>query len=248
MDYIHISEIICVFCQKNEDTLQLKTFQEASWETAKNAADRRKSLKSNKHSTATEEIIKAEHAEGYVYHSQCFSQFCEVKRLPSPKSEQSEPHTKSTRSNSNLPATDDRGFLKSCCVFCGNARKRKKGKTEGLHQCITLDGSKAIICAAKSRGDARILSLGEDLIAKVVKYHHSCRHDYLRDVPTSTKPVEQTSNRKIHNDAFQNISVFIQNEVINKQTPMMASAILRMYKEEYKACGGEDKDIKDYCV
>ena len=93
MDYIHISEImslnneICVFCQQNEDTLQLKTFQEASWKTAKNAADRRKSLKRNKHSTATEEIIKAEHAEGYVYHSQCFSQFCAVKRLPSPKSE-----------------------------------------------------------------------------------------------------------------------------------------------------------------
>ena len=197
----------------------------------------------------TEEISNAEQPEGHFYHSQCFSQFCAVKRPSSPNREQCETSSKTTLLSSSLPGTNDKGVLKHSCVFCGKTRKRKRDRTtESLHQCITSNGSKAIICAARNKGDTRILAIGEDLIAKEVKYHHSCRRDYLREESMERKPAEANTNRKIHNEAFEKISVFLQNEVINKQTPMMASAVLRMYKEEYTACGGAEEDIKGYSV
>ena len=57
-------------------------------------------------------------------------------------------------------------FFVTQCLFCGKKRKRKSQSNEALHQCITNDGSKAILHAASKKGDARILGLGEDLIAR----------------------------------------------------------------------------------
>ena len=47
--------------------------------------------------------------------------------------------------------------------FCGKPRKRKSQKNEPLKMCLTIDGCKTIINAAKTKCDATILGLGESL-------------------------------------------------------------------------------------
>ena len=81
-----------------------------------------------------------------------------------------------TRSTSDLPSTNKKGVFGPECIFCGKLRKRKSQKNEPLTMCLAMDGCKSIIRAAS---DARILGLGEDLIAKEAKYRNTCRCDYV---------------------------------------------------------------------
>ena len=78
-----------------------------------------------------------------------------------------------TRSTSGHPSTNEEGVL----VFCGKQRKKKSQKNEPLKQCLTMDGCKAIICAAKKICDTRIVGLGEDLIAKEAGGTHDQRRE-----------------------------------------------------------------------
>uniref|UniRef100_UPI00358E1048 uncharacterized protein isoform X1 n=2 Tax=Myxine glutinosa TaxID=7769 RepID=UPI00358E1048 len=235
---------VCIICkERGEKKRALKCFNFSNWETAKNAARRRKALQSDKFSNTSEEIRTAEGPEGKYYQSVCLSRFCAVKRGAPPSTEPSEPPQKTTRSSSDHLSTSTRGVLGQECIFCGQKRKRKLQKNEPLSQCLTTDGSKAILLAAKKKCDTRIIGHGEDLIAKEAKYHNSCRRDYERLHVTDE---EQTSNRKMHVEAFKNLSMFLENEVIKNKTPMLASVIFNLYKEEFLALGGTQDDIDRY--
>ena len=80
-----------------------------------------------------------------------------------------------THLTNSHPSTNERGILGDNCLFCGKQRKRKSQKNEPLKQCLTMDGCKSIMNAAKKKCDTRILGLGEDLIVKEEKYHNICR-------------------------------------------------------------------------
>ena len=122
----------------------------------------------------------------------------------------------------------------------GNGRGNVR---ECLHQCLTKDGSKAILTAARKKGDARISGLGEDLIAKEAKYHNSCRLDYVRQ-----SVAVESSNRKKHDEAFQKLSHFVDNEIFKKKTPILAATLLSVYTDEYIAFGGAHEDINSYTI
>ena len=158
---------------------------------------------------------------------------------------QQEPPCKTTRTCSPLPSTDNRGVLGQQCVFCGKLRKKIKSQNEPLHLCVTKDGSRAIYLAAKKKNDIKILILGEDLIAKEVKYHNSCMRDYLREEHAES---ELPSSTKIHHEAFRKLSIYIEGEIIANKNPMMVSAPLKLYQEEYIIAGGTAAEIQDYSV
>ena len=76
-------ETICIFC-KNTSHLGLIHFQQATWQTATNAARRRLSLKNDKFGSVTKDIRSFEipkQPEKLLYHSKCFSQFCAINPL-----------------------------------------------------------------------------------------------------------------------------------------------------------------------
>lgn len=83
-----------------------------------------------------------------------------------------------TRTNSSLPKTDKQGLLKGKCVFCGKARKKKKGKEESLFAIATKEGCDTLVQRAHLSKNNHFRSLilgGVDLIAKEGEYHGSCR-------------------------------------------------------------------------
>lgn len=236
---------ICFICKRSEESSTLKSLQDAYLNTLKCAADRRMVLKNDKYGDVTKEILNAVGTEGRFYHSQCLSQYSAVKRRSSVVTEQKEPPCKTTRSCSPLPPTDNRGVLGQQCVFCGKPRKKIKSQNEPLHLCVTKDGSRAIYLAAQKKTDTKILTLGEDLIAKNVKYHNSCRRDYLREEPAESG---SPSSRKTHQEAFRRLSIYIEGEIIANKKPMLASALLNLYQEEYIIAGGTATEIQDYSV
>ena len=235
---------VCIVCKETEKKVPgLKSFNSSNWETASNVATRRKELKSDKFHSSSEEIKTAEGPEGKYYHSVCLSQFCAVKRKVPPGKESSELPHKATCSSSSHVSSNTRGVLGQECSFCLQKRKRKLQKNEPLSQCLTIDGSDSILRAARIKNDGRILALGEDLIVKEAKYHNSCRRDYVRQDVSEEK---ETSNQMKHAEAFQNLSMFLENEVIKKKTPMLASVIFALYKQEFLAIGGTRYGIDRY--
>lgn len=238
---------LCFICKNYEGSSKLLPLQDTSLQTAKNAAGRRKSLKKDQYDNITNEIISDTETQGRFYHSPCLSRFCAVKRSPPEVTQQLEPPTKIiTRTRSTLPSTDSRGVLRQQCLFCGKARKKIKSENEPLHQCETLDGSRSIYLAAKRKNDTNILVLGEDLIAKGMQYHNSCRRDYVRE--ETMEAAETSHRRKHHHEAFRKLSFFIKNEIIIKKKPMMGSLLLQLYQQEYMAAGGSAAQINEYNV
>ena len=199
---------VCIVCkEKGKKVPGLKPFNSSNWGTANNAATRRKELKSDKFHSTSEEIRAAEGPEGKYYHSVCLSQFCAVKRKVPPGKESFELPHKATRLGSSHVSNNTRGVLGQERIFCLQKRKRKLQKNKPLSQCLTIDGSESILRAARIKNDGRILALGEDLITKEAKYHNSCCRDYVRQ---DVSEEEETSNRKKHAEAFQNLSMFLE--------------------------------------
>ena len=63
----------------------------------------------------------------------------------------------------------------------------------------------------------------------VIRLKDICRRDYVRQ---GAKEEEQNSNRKKHDEAFQKLSMFLENEVIKNKTAMVATVMFNLYKEE----------------
>ena len=175
----------CFVCKESDVTL--KSFLDSTWRTALNAAKLRSQFQSDTLSHATTEILTKENCDGLFYHSKCLSRFSAVKRRfssdgGSSAEDYSSKPSKLTRAASHQPTTNQKGVWGSQCIFCAKTRKRKKyNSSETLHQCMTIECSKEIIASAQRAGDSKILAIGEDLIAKEARYHHSCRRNYLRD-------------------------------------------------------------------
>jgi hypothetical protein len=69
------------------------------------------------------------------------------------------------------------------CIFCPFAQRKINGKCENVTPYETYDAQNSIIKAAEDRHDQSLpTAIGHiDFIAKAVKYHHSCRKNYLAD-------------------------------------------------------------------
>lgn len=236
----------CLICKGTEgDNSNLKDFQANNWDTVKDAAKRRVLLQHDQFFSQSAEISATEKPDGKYYHSSCLSRFCAVKKKASSLHGSSEPPYKATRASSSYPLSNTRGVLEEECLFCGQKRKRKLRKNEPLSQCMTTDGSRTIILAARKKDDTRILALGEDLVAKEARYHNSCRREYIRVESTDD---QDTTTRKKHTETFERLSQFIKNEVIVNKTPMLASDLFHLYKEEFLSLGGNREDIDRYTV
>ena len=245
----------CIICKKS-DVGSLKLYK--THNTVRNAAERRRSLKSDKYEAVTKDILSSESSSSLYYHTQCHSRYCAIGKRKVQEVEEETPNitrsSKSLRSKSDLPQSSRRGVLKPSCIFCLKIQKRvKSGKRsyEYLHKIETLDCSNVIFNAAKQNKQLeksqRILAFGsEDLIAAKLHYHNTCKLKFLREANEISK--ESTSSfRKQHEKAFEVFMSYINSELIAKQLPKYVSKLMYMYKQHYKEMWGtDDQDIDGY--
>jgi hypothetical protein len=109
------------------------------------------------------------------------------------------------------------GVFGNKCKFSPFAQRKIIGKCENVTPCETYDAQNSIMKAAEDHHDQSLpRAIGHiDFIAKVVKYHHSCRKNYL---PESKRVVEnKTSGISVpHAKAFAGTEESIDNVIKDK--------------------------------
>lgn len=119
------------------------------------------------------------------YHKNCYKNFTAVPKQSRDISSAIHPEDAHPLLRSSLTpmAPESSGIFGNKCLFCPFMHKKVKGKTkrEGLTQCETKYAQSSIITAAVTINDKNLLVNIRDIdfIAKEVKYHNSCRKNYL---------------------------------------------------------------------
>lgn len=238
----------CFICEKStEDDSKLKNLQKML-STVKNVAVLRSKLTNDKYERVTLKILNTD-TEGDLYHPVCYRQYTAVKRPKEDrdrKPEEKKPRSE-TRSHSSLPQTDKQGILKGKCVFCGKARKKKKGKEESLFAIATKEGCDTLVQRAPLSQNSHFKSLilgGVDLIAKEAEYHGSCRVQFMHE--TEKHDHNTATPVALHKNAFASLCSFVRMEVIHNGKVFLMSSLLELYKSEYSGNGGDSQDVYSY--
>lgn len=171
----------CFICNKStEEDSKLKPVDKPG-PSLRNAAAIRTTLRSDKFEEVTKRIMSTD-VDGKMYHQSCHRHYTAVKR---PKSEVgSEPLPKMTRNSSALPQTERHGILKGLCIFYGKDRKKKGWREEKLTSVATVGGCDTLVERAprSTNNHFKSLIMGDvDLIAKEIKYHKSCRVQFMHE-------------------------------------------------------------------
>lgn len=239
--------------------------QEKQWNTAKQASIKRKLLKKDQYIDSTIAIQTSQTHEQYWYHSRCLSNYSAVKKKAEPdlQSQEVEPPTKATRSHSSFGlSTSSTGVFGNECLFCPFQRRRAGSSQTTAYETprpvSCRNSAAAIVDAAKQQDNnisRKILAIQGDLLAKEAKCHDSCKREFIRAgtamASSSTKGndvSEASIIRNKHAKAFEQLSIFLQDEIIQKHKPLMASTIFNLYREEYLGASGTLNEFGDYSV
>ena len=156
--------------------------------------------------------------------------FFGLKAIPnlddSAKSAKTTPNNHSTsnllRSQVQHPATTSSGVFQSTCIFCNLERKRSKHRNIILGNCGTKDAEQAIKNAATKIQDTCLLAkiCHVDFVAKEVKYHHTCRKQYINKA-NRVQSTEHDKDKSVygdlregHNRPFLTLSKYISENVL----------------------------------
>ena len=149
------------------------------------------------------------------FHRFCFTKFVNVSRYKNKEPaniEQPSCSTSNHRTSFRLSSsgiTEGLLFPQDKCLFCGKARRQRRGKEEGLSTCVTKSAEENIKRCAKARADF-----------------------VLQNISTEEEPTliyGSKEHKAAHDDAFEYIVRYVTEEIIN------GGIVLRMtmLKEKY---------------
>ena len=192
------------------------------------------------------------------YHSSCYKNFTALpsKRGEIPSTNPPKESTTLLRSNVIHPSTSSSGIFEHKCIFCNKVRKKiSRDKPEELPTSVQYDhGQNSIQEAAKSLQDSDLLAKisGLVLIAKELKFHHSCRRNYIararrfQDEGASIKP-------SAHEEAIEKIKDYVQKTLIDNLGAEKLTSLFERYTDivgtvetSYTAQKLSEKLLKDF--
>ena len=251
-----LSCILHVGAGKPEE--QVKTFDDRTWQKVINVAEiRRQILGPSKYSDVVNSLPKALKSEEHGYHSTCYKSFTAVSASVTSasltKSVTDDPGTKSTktllRSDVGHLITATSGVFEQKCLFCKSITKYRKRKREELGTCETIEAENSIRNAAKSLCDREMLAKIEhvDFVAKEVRYHHSCRKEYLSKADkVSSKSIvsDYAVERHAHAKAYEEYKKYIDEYLVqNKGAELLTHLHSRYLKVLSKFTDSTDDPI-----
>lgn len=207
----------CILHLGGKSTEEVKSFTEVTWAKVLSCQAERQNLHAKSKFFAIK--LPDKYDDGIGYHLKCYSNFTAVpKSRQTTVSETSAPRL--TRSETNFSTDASTGIFPHVCLFCDNATKSlgKDKSKEQLGGCETISAAENIKEAAMILNDygmlAKIADL--DLIAKEVKYHHSCKNKYLKQAQRdqSQQGKEQSSRTNSHIVAFQELQSHINEKLV----------------------------------
>jgi hypothetical protein len=125
------------------------------------------------------------------------------------------------------------GCASTSCIFCNHVTKStgKNKPKEQLGHCEFETGAISIKKAANILKDEPMLvKLGDlDLIAKEVKYHHSCRNSYYKKAERIQKKTDGSDKLREHRLAFDNLKLRIEQTLILNEGAEQLTSLHRLY-------------------
>ena len=248
----------CILHVSKEKTNDNLFFDITTWNKVFFSANLREDRpKKSKYTDVCNTILSSTNFDDtFGYHSACYSNFTAV---PRSRCSQSYPDhivkpddahkLQKPLLRSNIPSSissSNSGVLKAVCVFCNQHTKRhNNGQRESLGSCEAF-GAQANIQSALHRHKDEVLLPklgGIDFIAKEVKYHHSCRRKYTRDLKqfpsgedkhddSDTMPMsDQKKLRDIHKKTFAFICDYVRTTVIENNSAEPLSVVHERYMQ-----------------
>lgn len=175
-----------------------------SFLTIKKAADRRKDVISDKF----ERLYNPEsNVQCFSWHRACMANYVseeKIRRREIALHKLQQEEIATTSSEATLPdnpntRTSSRSIASSTnkCLICGQVTKNKCSK---LFTCSELPAAQQIFNAAHKRQDnifteISLCQTATDLLAKEIRYHKACYHNYVRVPRSSVNPAGRPSSK-----------------------------------------------------
>ena len=163
---------------------EVKKIDKSKWEKLLSVVQTRKTLlKVTKYDTIVSNFPEVLDDSCHGYHSKCYKNFTAVPKVNVPSV--SSPNVQTRGSEPSPQVSSSTGVLKEKkCIFCGHV-KSSKGETLGCNG--THDAEESIRKVAHQIQDTKLFSIVGDYLYGAgpkfsnleVRYHHSCRPNYL---------------------------------------------------------------------
>ena len=204
------SQMTCVLHITSDISGEIRQLNDTTWAKVKSAAsDRRKFRQESKYFSI---ILEDTYKETDGYHMQCYQNFTAVPQVSSTSDSSKQHHLKS---DSICPFTSSSGIFPHAYLSCKKVWKSLgwNRQTEKLGNCESFAATDAIVKAAQTMNDFPMLSKisGIDLIAKDVKYHHSCGRIYLQCAQRTTEIKDCNPKVQAHSSAFEHLQQHIKH-------------------------------------
>lgn len=235
--------IRCIVHVLGKESGPILRVTEDKWKNIQKAAAARKQLpryKDSKYRAVVESLPSATTAvDGY--HSRCYGAFTAIQAKKSDDDQQPGP-SKELRSKSPVicsrPKKESRlGLFPNECLYCDREWKNVGGTKEGLGCVETKEAADRIYESAKLLGGPVLVKVsGIDLIAKEVKFHHSCRKKAIA-AASRLKSSEQKKSRPtvekqvpvVERQAIAEIIDYVKLHVIQESRPERLMSIFDRY-------------------
>lgn len=168
------------------------------------------------------------------YHRRCYRSFTAIQENSLIKEDLNCNKTMDLRSpaasTSGLSTSKSRvGIFENKCLYCDKQWKtRKDGSKEGLGAVQTKDAEEKILMAANllQENDISARISGIDMIAKEVKFHHSCRSKRLAAAARATT---NAPKQKCDSTALKRIFEYVRSKVIIENRPERLTSVYDRY-------------------
>lgn len=213
---------------------------EDRWATILKSADARKQTtryEKSKYRAVVESLSSATTGvDGY--HRRCYSAFTAIQGSSTKTVDDQQPcSSKDLRSTTPSPVTAKEksrlGIFENKCLYCNKQWKTlSDGTKEGLGSVQTKNAENKIREAAKLLGDNTVLVKisGIYLIAKEVKFHHSCRSKKLAAAARVKSSGQKSSkNKNTEKQAVTHIFYYVKSHVILDSRPECLKSVYDNY-------------------
>lgn len=227
------SKLSCILHLGGKCSDEIKLFSDETWSKVVSCQiERRKLYKQSKYFAIN---LPEKYDTSMGYHLPCYRSFTAVPKSKSEIADEPSSHRVSRSNTTPFTPTTSSGVFPRVCLFCNCATKslgRDKGK-EPLGGCEMISVADSIKEAAKIVNDYKLLAkiADLDLIAKEVKYHHSCKNKYLKQAQRENVPKSEEHNAKTHSheSAFKQLEQYIQETLINCPGAEQLKSLHHMY-------------------
>ena len=134
------------------------------------------------------------------------------------------------------------------CIFCDKQRKFYKSNWQPLHLCASKTATDNLIAVASQLDDRAILDKVNSASSQnlMIHYHNICKrnYQYSLDKTSTNKQITEKKTwhkkRDVHRIAFEQVSMFVKDNIIEKKNSYFLSYLETTYRDSLNIATAEE--------